>query len=38
VLAEQRETTSEFLELFKLLDTSGDDLVEPAELEVGFRV
>ena len=37
VLAEERALTDEFLELFQLLDTSGDDLVEPAELEAGLK-
>ena len=37
VLAEELERTSEFLELFDLLDTSGDALVEPEELEAGLR-
>ena len=37
VLAEERELTSEFLELFQLLDTSGDDLVQPEELEAGLK-
>ena len=37
VLAEELERTSEFLELFDLLDTSGDSLVEPEELEAGLR-
>ena len=36
VLAEELERTSEFLELFDLLDTSGDALVEPEELEAGL--
>ena len=37
VLAQERELTGEFLELFQLLDTSGDDLVEPEELEAGLK-
>jgi len=37
VMAKQRELTAEFLDLFSLLDTSGDSLVEPAELEAGLR-
>jgi len=37
VLVEERQLTGEFLELFQLLDTSGDDLVEPEELEAGLR-
>lgn len=37
VLQEERELTAEFLELFDLLDTSGDDLVEPEELEAGLK-
>ena len=37
VLAEERELTEEFLDLFNLLDTSGDELVEPEELEAGLR-
>ena len=36
VLAEERELTEEFLDLFDLLDTSGDKLVEPEELEAGL--
>ena len=37
VVAEERELTGQFLELFDLLDTSGDKLVEPEELEAGLR-
>ena len=37
VAREERELTSEFLQLFDLLDTSGDELVEPQELEAGLR-
>ena len=36
MLAEERALTDEFLELFQLLDTSGDDLVEPDELQAGL--
>jgi calcium-dependent protein kinase len=37
ILAKEKELTGEFLELFQLLDTSGDDLVEPEELEEGLK-
>ena len=37
VLAKELELTTEFLELFDLLDTSGDALVEPEELEAGLK-
>ena len=37
MVAEERELTGQFLELFDLLDTSGDKLVEPEELEAGLR-
>ena len=36
MLAEERNLTKEFLELFQLLDTSGDDLVKPDELQAGL--
>ena len=37
ILARELELTTEFLQLFDLLDTSGDALVEPEELEAGLK-